>query len=86
MRTTDSLSVMMGPNAGEEKGGEPQKKERNLLRTPLCFLSSVCQIRVRGERKGGEGEASERESADGPHRLTGWTNVDVFSPGSDIYS
>lgn len=53
MRTTDSLSVTMGPNAGEEKGGEPQKKERNLLRTPLCFLSSVCQIRVRGERKGG---------------------------------
>lgn len=55
MRTTDSLSVMMGPNAGEEKGGEQQKKERNLLRTPLCFLSSVCQIRVRGERKEGGG-------------------------------
>lgn len=59
MRTTDSLSVMTGPNAGEEKGGEPQKKERNLLRTLLCFLSSVCQIRVRGERKG-EGEGEEK--------------------------
>lgn len=39
---------MMGPNAGEEKEGQPEKKERNLLRTPLCFLSSVCQIRVGG--------------------------------------
>lgn len=56
---------MMGPNAGEEKGGEPQKKERNLLRTPLCFLSSVCQIRVRGERKGGRvRQAKERVQMD----------------------
>lgn len=64
MRTTDSLSVTMGPNAGEEKGGEPKKKERNLLRTPLCFLSSVCQIRVRGERKGGVRRTKERVQMD----------------------
>lgn len=52
----------------------------------MFFVICVPNQGERGEEGGGEGEASERESADGPHRLTGWTNVDIFSPGSDIYS
>lgn len=72
---------MMGPDAGEEREGQPEKKERN---SPMFFCHLCAKLRwgggVRRRREG------ERASADGPHRLTGWTNVDVFSPGSDIYS
>lgn len=63
MRTTDSLSVTIRPNAGEEKGGEWwPKRKGNLQRAPLCFLSSVCQIRGKGGGgSGGEGEESTSE-------------------------
>lgn len=50
----------------------------------MFFVICVPNQGERGQ-EGGRKE-SERESADGPHRLTGWTNVDIFSPGSDIYS
>lgn len=45
---------MMGPNAGEAKEGQPEKKERNLLRTPLCFF--VICVPNWGEGGGGEEE------------------------------
>lgn len=70
---------MMGPTAslGETKSRELQKKPKTFF---FFYLISA-------QHQGEEGrEVSERESADGPHWLTGWTNVDGFSPGSDIYS
>lgn len=69
---------MMGSNAVEER----KKPTEN---SPMFFVICVPNQGERGE-EGGQGEESERESTDGPHRLTGCTNVDIFSPGSDIYS